>query len=320
MVKTKKIPQCQGSEGLSKTICPSCRSKAKPFLSAQDINRQITPEVFTYSQCSNCGLVFIDEIPDDMTPYYSGGYQTIPTSLEELRELARPEKYRLEPIMRHKRSGKLLELGPWIGLFASNAKDAGFDVTAIDINKDCVSFLKDVLDIKAIQSDDPALTLANLDDRFDIVVLWHCLEHFPRPWEVIQQISRVLQPGGILLVAIPNIQSYEFGVLKSRWVHIDAPRHLYFYPLDSLTSLCKQNGLSCVEATTVDQLSQLLRRSSWRAWGNRLVSWPFMGRVLSAILGRLDWLIVGSAGRREGAGAGITAIYKKEAPAVQANK
>lgn len=251
-----------------------------------------------------------------MTPYYSGGYQTIPTSLQELRELARSEKYRLEPIMRHKRIGKLLELGPWIGLFASNAKDAGFDVTAIDINKDCVSFLKDVLDIKAIQSDDPALTLANLDERFDVVVLWHCLEHFPRPWEVIQQISRVLQPGGVLLVAIPNIESYEFGVLKSSWVHIDAPRHLYFYPLSSLTSLCKKNGLSCVEATTADRLSQLLRRSSWRAWGNRLVSWPFMGRVLSAIFGRLDWVIVGFAGRREGAGAGITAIYKKDAPAV----
>lgn len=316
-VSIEKKTQDNNLEVLAKTLCPYCHAEAKPFLSTRDINRQITDKVFSYSQCSSCGLVFMGKIPEDMSRYYSGGYQPIPTSLEQLRALAGEEKYRLEPILRYKRGGKLLELGPWIGMFASNAKDAGFDVTAIDMSPDCVNFLQNVLEIRAFQSDEPAVTVANLNERFDVVVLWHCLEHFPRPWEVIQQIARVLQPGGVLLVALPNIESYEFGVLKSRWTHIDAPRHLHFYPLTSLTALCKESGLRCVEATTSDQLSRVLRRSSWRAWGSGFVPWSsFIGRILSALVGRLDWFLVGFAGHREGAGAGITAVYVKDATAV----
>ena len=313
-------PKKQGkkSEFLSKTLCPYCHAKAKPFLLARDINRHITEEVFSYSQCTKCGLVFMDEIPEDIARYYSGGYQPIPASLGELRALAHDEKYRLEPILRYKCSGKLLELGPWIGMFSSNAKDAGFDVTVVDMSADCVNFLENVLKVRAFQSDEPAVTIANLDERFDVVVMWHCIEHFPRPWEVIQQIARVLQPGGVLLVALPNVESYECSVLKSRWTHIDAPRHLHFYPLTSLTSLCQENGLRCLEATTSDHLSRVLRRSSWRAVGKSLAPWSsFFGRILSALVGRLDSIFVGRAGRREGAGAGITAVYVKEASPVQ---
>lgn len=309
--------QVNNAEVLSETVCPYCHAKAKPFLSARDINRHITDEVFSYSQCFSCGLVFMDEIPKDMARYYSGGYQPVPASLEELRALANDEKYRLEPILRHKSGGKLLELGPWIGMFACNAKDAGFDVTVVDMSADCVNFLENVLSVRAFRSDEPAVTVANLDERFDVVVMWHCLEHFPRPWEVIQQITRVLQPGGVLLVALPNIESYECSVLKSQWTHIDAPRHLHFYPLTSLTALCEQNGLRCLEATTSDHLSQVLRRSSWRALGKSLAPWSsFVGRVLSAVVGRLDGLLVGFSGRREGFGAGITAVYVKEDSAI----
>lgn len=316
-VRVENKHQGDMAETSSINLCPYCHANAKPFLSARDINRRITDEVFSYSQCVDCGLVFMDEIPKEMAPYYTGGYQPIPASLAELRVLASKEKYRLEPILRYKRSGKLLELGPWIGIFSSNAKDAGFDVTAVDMSIDCVNFLQNVLRIRAFQSDEPAAALANLKERFDVVVLWHCLEHFPRPWEVIQQITRVLQPGGVLLVALPNIESFEFGVLKSRWTHIDAPRHLHFYPLTSLTALCQANGLRCVEATTSDQLSRMLRRSSWHAWGKGLVPWSsFMGRILGVVLGRLAGFFVGSAGRHEGAGAGITAVYVKDTSAV----
>lgn len=312
MRNNEKLEKNYQVEMKTTCICPYCDAKARPFLSAGDVNRRISDQVFTYSKCTDCGLVFIDEIPKNIASFYAGGYQPIPASLTELQHLAKTEKYRLEPILRHKGRGKLLELGPWIGIFSSNAKDAGFDVTAVDMNNDCVEFLQNVLGIRAFQSDDPAAAVANLDDRFDVVVLWHCLEHFPKPWEVIKQISRVLQPGGVLLVALPNIESYEFSVLKSSWTHIDAPRHLHFYPLASLTALCSANELSCVEATTSDQLSRMLRRSSWHAWGKGLVPWsPFVGRAFGVVMGRLAGFVIGSAGRREGAGAGLTAVYRK---------
>lgn len=317
MTDIQAMAQCGPREPVP---CPYCHSKTNTYFSAQDVNRQITNELFIYNRCTNCGLIFMDAIPEDIASYYRGGYQAVPTSLEEFRALSKKDKYRLEPILRYKRGGKLLEIGPWTGVFASNAKDAGFDVTVIEMNSDCVHFIEGVLEIKAIQSSDPVIAMEHLDEQFDVVALWHSLEHLPKPWSVIQEIARILKPGGILLVAIPNIESHEFRVLKSRWLHIDAPRHVCFYPLDSLTALCKENGLYRVETTTSDRLSWILRRDSWRSWANiwgrKLVRWPVAGRVLGAVLGRLaGWsarLLVGPAGQREGAGAGITAIYVKQ--------
>ena len=297
----------------SNELCPYCNAKAFPFFSAQDLNRHLTDKVFSYSQCQDCNLVFMNDIPSEMSAYYTGGYQTIPASLSELRVLAIKEKYRLEPILRYKSSGKLLELGPWIGIFSCNAKDAGFEVTAIDMSVDCVNFLQNELQIDAIQTNEPASVLSKMKERFDVVVLWHCLEHFPRPWEVVQQASRVLKPGGLLLLAIPNIESYEFKVLKSKWTHVDAPRHLHFYPLNALTALCEENGLRCIEATTADHLSQLLRRSSWYTWGKNLVPWSgAIGRILGMLFGLLIPFFIRYRGESEGSGAGLTAVYVKD--------
>jgi 16S rRNA A1518/A1519 N6-dimethyltransferase RsmA/KsgA/DIM1 with predicted DNA glycosylase/AP lyase activity len=58
----------------------------------------------------------------------------------------------MDPVLRYKSGGKLLEIGPWTGIFSCNAKDAGFDVTAMDIDESCVAFLNTTLGIKALHS------------------------------------------------------------------------------------------------------------------------------------------------------------------------
>jgi 2-polyprenyl-3-methyl-5-hydroxy-6-metoxy-1,4-benzoquinol methylase len=287
--------------------CPYCHGKAYHFLTAHDINRKTTAEAFNYGKCIKCGLVFLKNIPNEMTRYYAGGYQPIPESLNQLRKMARKERYKLESILQFQERGRLLELGPWIGLFCCVMKEAGFDVTAIEMNPECVEFLKNTLGIRAIQSNDPANAMAQINEPFDVITMWHSLEHFFEPWKVLAQAARLLKPGGVMLVAYPNIESYEFSKLESRWMHVDAPRHLYFFALDGLKILCQDLGLRCVAATTGDTLSRMLRHSSWQAWARSATPIPFLSRIEGAIFGRLiSWVVAGKK-----PGAGLTAVFIK---------
>jgi 2-polyprenyl-3-methyl-5-hydroxy-6-metoxy-1,4-benzoquinol methylase len=297
-----------GSSGIvanvraNKTICPQCKAAAKLFVSSTDLNRQTTNQVFNYFQCQSCRLVFMDPIPEDMRPFYRGGYQKIPSNLAELRAIAATEIYRMQPILKYKSGGKLLEIGPWMGIFSCNAKDAGFEVTAIDIDQDCIDFLTHVVGVKALQSSNPADTLARMDETFDVIALWHCLEHLPTPWLVIERAAARLKPGGVLLIAIPNIESAEFSLLKASWQHLDAPRHIYFYPAQSLASICSASGLTVLEMNTKDKLSRRLSRDAWHVWASSKIPIRYVRGVVGLLLHKL-------VSQRKDAGSGLTALF-----------
>lgn len=289
--------------------CPYCAAGSRLVVQSSDRNRHTTDETFRYYQCSSCGLVFMSPIPDNLVPFYEGGYQPIPGSLVELGEIAMAERYRMNPILRHKRGGKLLEIGPWIGIFSCNAKAAGFDVTALEMDQKCVEFLNQELGIRAIQTSDPVSKLADLNernDKFDVIALWHSLEHLRDPWRVIEQAAKCLVPGGILLIAIPNIDSYQFSVLKGAWKHLDAPRHLYFYPADALVALCRKHDLSPVEITTADELSRALSRDTWHSLANSLIPVRYVRGVLAR--GMRYAAALGESRRNRG--AGLTAVFQ----------
>ena len=284
------------------TVCPQCKAEAIFFVSSTDRNRETTNHIFNYFQCRRCRLVFMDPIPDDMRPFYRGGYQKIPSNLRELRAIAATEAYRMQPILKYKSGGRLLEIGPWMGIFSCNAKDAGFDVTAIDIDQECIDFLTDVVGIKALQSSNPADTLSQMDETFDVIALWHSLEHLPTPWLVIEKAAARLKPGGVLLIAIPNIESAEFSLLKESWQHLDAPRHIYFYPAQSLVSICAASGLTVLEMTTKDELSHLLSRNAWHAWASSKIPVRYVRGVLGLVVHKFVW-------QRKNSGSGLTALF-----------
>lgn len=287
--------------------CHGCGGASAHLVTTKDFNRKTTEASFQYFQCHRCRLVFMDPIPDDMRPFYKGGYQQIPASLAELRAIAADDLYRIDPVLRYKSSGKLLEIGPWIGAFSCNAKDAGFDVTAIEIDQNCVNFLNDCVGIRALQSSNPSSTMAELQESFDAIALGHCLEHLPEPWLVIQRAAERLAPGGILLITIPNIKSNEFAFLGAAWRHLDAPRHIYFYPPDSLRQLARSCGLEEVELTTTDRLSLLLSREAWHYWAVA----RFRLKYLRGAIGRLGFLISRRKALRDNSGSGITAVFRR---------
>jgi SAM-dependent methyltransferase len=290
-------------------ICPSCGGRASHLVSSPDRNRHTTSTSFDYYTCMQCGLIFMQPPLKDMSPYYKGGYESIPATQDELRLIAAGEKYRTEPILRHKQSGRFLEIGPWRGVFCCNMKDAGFEVTGIEMDTSCVEFLRNELGIEALQSVNPVETMKTLKPGFDVIAAWHSLEHLPEPWLVIESAARLLAPGGILLLAMPNPESYEFSVMKDAWVHLDAPRHLYFFPIDSLIRTCGNYGLELLEVTTKDTCSRMLSNMAWQVWTRSWVPVRYIRGIIGISIGKLLYWY--TCLKPEGLGSGYTVVFAK---------
>ena len=81
---------------------------------------------------------------------------------------------------------------------------------------------------------------------FDQVLIWHVLEHLEQPRETLEEVRRILRPGGRLVVAVPNLASRQAAWSGAAWFHLDLPRHLYHFPLAALRRLLDETGFEPV--------------------------------------------------------------------------
>ncbi len=218
-----------------KATCPQCSQVSKLFFQTRDFNRKITREKFHYFRCSSCSLIFLSPIPQDLGKYYPNDYYSIPSSLVELARIAEAEHYKIDIVKQFSARGRLLEIGPAFGSFLYLAKQSGFNAEAIEMDPKCCKFISETIGIKAIQSNDPSETLKQSIEEYDIIALWHVIEHLPDPLKTLKAILRRLKPGGILVIAAPNPEAFQFRVLGRFWPHVDAPRHLNLIPLSLLS-------------------------------------------------------------------------------------
>jgi SAM-dependent methyltransferase len=82
------------------------------------------------------------------------------------------------------------------------------------------------------------------EERFAAVVFWHSLEHLREPGAALDHAVRLLLPGGLLVVAVPNAGSLQAGVFADDWLALDPPRHLTHIPAQSLTRRLTDGGMT----------------------------------------------------------------------------
>ncbi len=240
-----------------------CQIEAEFLFDAKDTNRKISDETFCYYRCPKCQLIFLPAIPENLGTYYDDYYH-FPT-LKKLAQTAFGERFKIEMVQRYAAKGKLLEIGPSIGVFAYQAKQAGFEVDTIEMSADCCEFLTKEIGVNAVNSDDPSQAIKNMEAH-DVIVLWHNIEHLPDPWSCLNEISQNLSPGGILVVATPNPDSLGLRLLGSSWLHVDAPRHLNLIPTHVLVNYLKPLGLNPLMITANDQGAKYWNRVGWQAY------------------------------------------------------
>jgi 2-polyprenyl-3-methyl-5-hydroxy-6-metoxy-1,4-benzoquinol methylase len=290
-------------------ICSGCAGVMSPFLETRDHNRGASAQVFRYERCARCGLASLANVPADLGRYYAAGYHEIPSSAGDLERGAQHEAYKIDLVKQFVRRGRLLEIGPGWGAFCLLAKRAGFDVEAIEQDARCCEFLRSALGVRAIQSDRPAAALQQASAP-DVVALWHVVEHLADPWQVLEAAAGRLAPGGILLIATPNPDSFQLRLFGSRWTHVDAPRHLHLLPMRLLRERMAALGLEAELVTTTDPGSLGWNDFGWRFSFANLAPRSALKRPLR-LAGRVAGTLAAAIDRREGRGSAYTAVFRK---------
>jgi protein-L-isoaspartate O-methyltransferase len=280
-----------------------------PFFDTRDYNRGISQHEFHYHRCPSCGLVSLINVPADLERYYSAGYHLLPSSEQVIERSLLHEHYKIELVQRYVKSGRLLEIGPAWGAFCLLAKRAGFTVEAIEMDRDCCTFLTTKLGIRAIHSTDECAALDEVSPP-DVIAMWHVIEHLRDPWTLLTRAAERLAPGGIMIVATPNTEARQFGIFGRRWTHVDAPRHIHLIPAALLRAKLDKFGLEELLVTTTDPGSLGWNRFGWSFSLANFTSFAVLRRLLR-VIGHVPALLFSPIERLEGKGSAYTAVFRK---------
>lgn len=134
------------------------------------------------------------------------------------------------------RKGKLLDYGCGNGDFLKYVSKKKINVTGIE---------KSLISQKTCRSKGLKVysSLKKIDqENYNIISLWHVLEHVPNPSKCIEALSKFLSKEGAFVIALPNIQSYDSQLFKEEWAGLDVPRHLWHFTPKGLIDLLKKQN------------------------------------------------------------------------------
>ena len=127
--------------------------------------------------------------------------------------------------------GTLLDIGAGTGAFLKKAQKKGWVVSGIEPNAGARNFAHK----KNISIEE---SIAFLEGKtFDVVTLWHALEHMPDLQNTIKKIQQLVKAGGTLVVAVPNFKSFDAKYYKNYWAAFDVPRHLWHFSRDAMNKI-----------------------------------------------------------------------------------
>lgn len=127
--------------------------------------------------------------------------------------------------------GTLLDIGAGTGDFLKYAKDKNWNVHGVEVNDKArqLAFEKGIFLKESLNDFEGS--------QFDIVTLWHVLEHLPNLEKTISQLEALVKEGGTLIIAVPNFNSYDAKFYKEFWAAYDVPRHLWHFSQESMKLL-----------------------------------------------------------------------------------
>lgn len=135
-------------------------------------------------------------------------------------------------------AGKLLDMGAGTGDFLLAAKKSNWKIWGVEPNEQARNLSKD----KGVILAENLTSIS--EDNFDVITLWHVLEHLPNLHENINLIHSKLKNRGTLIIAVPNFKSYDAGYYKKYWAAFDVPRHLWHFSKSGIKSVFEEKGFT----------------------------------------------------------------------------
>ena len=241
--------------------CPICNS-SKTSKAFDAVDHFSTKETFPINDCKSCGFRFTNNFPseDSIGRYYdSPDYISHSDSktgfINRLYHFFRKQMLKKkvnlvskQVVSRQKDNIHLLDIGSGTGYFLNAAKEKGYTVTGIEKDNNAREYAVSnfELDIKDEQS---LWSIEN--ESFDVITLWHVLEHMENLNEVVAKIKSILKPDGVVILALPNHNSYDAKKYKGYWAAYDVPRHLWHFTPDTVEKLLGKHHFNIIKQNTM---------------------------------------------------------------------
>ena len=171
--------------------------------------------------------------------------------------------------------GSLLDVGCGTGAFLQTCKNAGWKISGVEPgDKACLLAKTKVGDVIYPSLFDDALN----GQQYDVITMWHVLEHMPDLHKTIERLKSLLKPDGVLIVAVPNYNSYDALHYGAHWAAYDVPRHLYHFSQQSIKELfgafkieLKETKPMIFDSFYVSLLSEQYKTGKKRWWSAFLI-------------------------------------------------
>ncbi len=240
------------SEIIIPKTCLVCDNQNISFL--MDVKDHfLSGETFSLYKCNSCGLISTVPAPDEtkISAYYKSekyiSHSSKPSGLfefayQQVRNIALKRKAKMT--IKYSQGKKLLDIGCATGEYLQACKKRGFEVLGVEPNQKAreiafANYGMNVDDLNTLNSFAP--------ESFDVITMWHVLEHVHDINERMARINQLLKSNGTAIIAVPNPESYDARYYIDRWAAYDAPRHLFHFPKNALKTLAEKHGFTVRE-------------------------------------------------------------------------
>lgn len=233
--------------------CICCgHSPMVPVLLVKD--HSVSGEPFNIWGCNSCGFRLTANAPDalNIAPYYVSEEYISHTNtnrglINQLYQWARVftlrQKKKLITTTTCRSTGNLLEVGAGTGYFAETMLKAGWNITALEPDAGAREIARQRAGLDLL----PSVQLSELPStHFDVITLWHVLEHVHDLSGYLNNFHRLLRKEGYLIIAVPNYTSPDAQHYGVNWAAYDVPRHLYHFSPDSMRKLLASHQFELV--------------------------------------------------------------------------
>ena len=294
---------------MERVVCPLCHARAEEaFLTVADRFNTVSGQEYRLVKCQRCDLVYLNPRPVEAFSqkfYEHAGYspflstrapETAPERLYVTlrRHNNRWKRKQIEKVLPQK--GKILDVGCGTGEFLAEMRQAGWDARGVEPDAAAVAYAIEQLKLRVYIGGLAAVP--NVPESYDVITMWHVLEHLYDPHQAIQRARDLLKKGGVLIIAVPNVDSLDRKLYKKNWIAFDAPRHVQHFSLKTLRMLCEMHKFEMIRyrGLPLDSFFNALMSEEQKAGQHRsLLPGPL--RILRAGIVAKATLLAGAAAK-----------------------
>lgn len=229
--------------------CPACGSPHSTLkFKAKDYT--VSNELFHIVTCNSCQLIYTNPRPaaNEAGPYYHASAYISHSDTNEgivnklyhaVRKFTMQSKTKwIEP--EKKGNKELLDIGCGNGHFLAAAKEKGWNINGVELDPETAARAAKLTSLTIA----PSLKEIGSDKSFQVITLWHVLEHVYELDEYFQFFKSRLAQDGKLLLALPNPASFDANYFEEYWAAYDVPRHIYHFTPATIAALAAKYGFT----------------------------------------------------------------------------